>query len=175
SAIVALLHRRKLGLEVGDELGAMFTLTRLLGRVVTDDVTLPTLPVADEDLLDAQVVLDLLVASRASEDVVSHLVSRAHARREDVLAVAERQRTAVVRGVHARVADEDTPAESPPPKVLLHLLDRRHVARLARQDPRAHGEPVARDREADDDLRRITPAVLRVASLAKRLVLPLEL
>src|SRR5262249_6369085 len=86
-AIVACLHRRELRFKLLDHLGSMLALSLLLGGVVTDDITAPSLPIPDHHLLDAQVVANRLVASGPREDLVRHLVAGAHARREDVLAV----------------------------------------------------------------------------------------
>src|SRR5579871_3103016 len=103
---LGLLHRRQLRRQVGDELRAVFALPRLLGRVVTDDVALSPFAVAEDDLLDAQVVAHLLVAARAREHLRADLVAGTHARAQDVLAAPERQGATVVGGVHPGVANE---------------------------------------------------------------------
>jgi len=77
--------------------------------------------------------------------------------------------------VHPRIAHEDAPAQPPAPQVLLDLLDRGHIGRLAGEHPRSHRKPVACDGESNDDLGCIVAPVLGVPSLAKRLVDALEL
>ena len=52
------------------------------------------------------------------------------------------------------------------------LFDRRGVVRVAREDPGAHGHPVAGHGKPHDDLGNVAPPVLRLAPLAKSLVLP---
>ena len=79
------------------------------------------------------------------------------------LPAAERQGAPVLLRVHPGVADEDAAVQPPAPQVGLDLLDRRHVGRVAGEDPRADGQPVARHRQADHELRDVAPAVLRVA------------
>ena len=49
------------------------------------------------------------------------------------------------------------------------MLHGAHVARVAGEDPPSHRQPFARDRQPDDDLRRILAAVLGVAALAQRI------
>ena len=83
-----LLHCRKLCVELRDDLVAMLTLSRLLVRVVTDHVTLASLPIANRHLLHPKVVTYHLVAPGPAKHVLGHFVSRTHARPKDVLAVA---------------------------------------------------------------------------------------
>jgi hypothetical protein len=75
-------------------------------------------------LLDAQVVAHGLVATAARDDFLAHLIARAHARGQYVLAGPQRRRAPVLFGVHAGVAHEHATAHSPVAQILFHLLDR---------------------------------------------------
>jgi hypothetical protein len=127
-----LAQRRELGDELGEHLLAVLALPLGLRAVVTDDVATTTLTVADDHLLDLEVVGDALVAAGAGQDVDGDLVAGTHARGQDVLAAAERELAAVLFGVHAGVAHENAAAELPAREVLLDLLHRRHVGGVAR-------------------------------------------
>ena len=89
-----------------------------------------------------EVVLHLVVPVRAGEHLVRHLASPAHPQGEDVLAVAQAQRAAVLLGVHACVPDEDTAPQPPAAQVILHTFHRGNVARLPGEGPRAYRQPV---------------------------------
>src|SRR4051812_45009707 len=76
-------QRGELRLELSQEAGTVLALALLLARVVTDDVPPSGYAIADDDLLDAEVVGDGVVAARAGEDVMGDLVTGTHARCQD--------------------------------------------------------------------------------------------
>jgi len=88
----------------------------------------------------------------------------------EVLAPARGQRLEVGRRGHARVTDKQTARELPVPQFALDLCDRGDVHRVAGKHPVPHGEAFARERHADDDLRRIATPVLGQPALARRAV-----
>jgi hypothetical protein len=60
-----LAHHLELGLELREEVLAMRALSSLLVRIVADDIALSSLPVASDDLLDAQITRHFLEPPRA--------------------------------------------------------------------------------------------------------------
>lgn len=167
-----LLEGGELAPELLEHLLAVARLALGFLRVRADHVALPPLAFADDDLLHAQVLGHHLVAAGAGEYLARDLVAGAHARGQDVLAAAERERSPVLLRVHPGIAHEDAAPEPPAAQVVLHLLHRGDVGGLAREDPGAHRQPVARHRQSHHDLRGVTAPVLRVAALAQRRVLP---
>src|SRR5690606_18333494 len=90
-AAVEILERHELGLQLAQQPRSMPALAALLLGVVAHDVATSPFPIADDDLLDAQVAHDLAVPNSARDELLAHLAAACDGHADDVLAAPERE------------------------------------------------------------------------------------
>ena len=149
----------------------------LLGlfRVKDEDETAAPLSLADDHLLDLEVLPDSLVPPFPRKHLFVYLLVVPELFAKDVVAACSLQYAPVLLGVHAPVGHPDAAGELPAGKVLLDGLDGLHVLRVARKHPGADRYPLFRDGEADDDLGEIGSAILRMAVTDESFILLIPL
>src|SRR5919106_6061603 len=128
----------ELRFERGEHALAMGALTRLLLRVVADDMAPTRFALADHDFLDAQVLGALLIASRAAKDRLVDLPAEVDGHAHDVAAPTRAQRLEILLRDHPRIPDEHTATQPPVLEFGLDFRDRGHIHRVARKYPVAH-------------------------------------
>ena len=76
----------------------------------------------------------------------------------------------VVLGDHPRIAHKDTPAQFPPPQIVLDLGHGADIHGIAWKHPVSHRQAIARHRQPNHDLRGIGAAIFRHPPFARRLI-----
>ncbi len=122
-------------LNVFDDHLPVFGLPLGFPGIVTKDVTLPSLTVADDNLLGLKVVLEGGVRSPFAEHFPLNLGNGGHAAGQKVLATRLGQLSPIVRRVHARISDKHRPDEIPAAKTGANLGYSSDIGGIARQYP----------------------------------------
>ena len=127
---------------------------------MADDEALRGVAFADADFLDAEVLADRLVAALARERGLRVRGPVAHPFAGDPVPARPGEVAQVLVRAEAAVDDGHDAAESPAAEVVFDLGDHAHVVGVAGPDPDADRNPLARDGQADHDLREIGAVVL---------------
>ena len=133
-----------------------------LFRIIDEDETAASFSIADDNLLDLQVLSHFLVPTLERQGFLMSRLAVPQLLAQDVMPAGFLQNDPVRFARHPPVHDPDTTRKLPASKVRLHPLHRGHVRRVARKHPAAHRKPLLRHRQPDHDLRPVRPAVLRM-------------